>query len=107
MNIYLGNIPLTSTEGQIFKFLEGFGTICDINYPKDSVTGKQRGFAFFTIADKEEATAAIEKIDGSEFQGRNLRASEAKGPDRAKTNEIPTGFRRPGEMPQFGGRGRR
>ncbi|MDP0491096.1 MAG: RNA-binding protein [Verrucomicrobiota bacterium JB023] len=103
MTIYLGNISLESTEKQIYQFLEPHGTICDLNYPTDSVTGKHRGFAFFTIPDQESAEEAISKIDGSELAGRTLKASKARVPDRPKP-EIPVGFRRPGEVPFNRGR---
>ena len=105
MTIYLGNISYEATEAQIFELLSPFGTVFDINYPVDRITGKQRGFAFVTIPDQEAGVKALESIDGAEFQGRPLRAKEAEAPDRPP-KASPLGFRKHGENP-FGGPRRR
>lgn len=106
MTLYIGNVPFDCTEGQIYDLLSPFGNIFDLNYPKDRVTGAQRGFAFVTLPDKATALAAIQSLNGTELRGRSIKVTEAKGPERPKTTEIPHGFRRQGENP-FGGFGQR
>jgi len=46
--------------------------------PTDRESGRPRGFAFVEFVDKASATAAIEKFDGYEMGGRNLRVNEAE-----------------------------
>ena len=96
MTIYLGNISYDSTEAEIHELVTGFGQIFDINYPKDRVTGKQRGFAFVTLNDREDGENAIKSLDGSQFGGRILRAREAEAPDRPP-KATPLGFRKHGQ----------
>ena len=49
--------------------------------PLDRVTDRPRGFAFIEFGEASAVPAAIEKLDGMELNGRNLRVSEAR--DRA------------------------
>ncbi len=108
MTIYLGNISYDSTEAQLFDLLSPFGSIFDLNYPTDSVTGKHRGFAFVMIKDQADAEDAIKSLNGSPFGGRTLRASEASARDRSPARGIPVGFRKMGSNPfQPGGNFRR
>lgn len=46
--------------------------------PSDRETGRPRGFAFVSFADEAGARAAIQKFDGYELGGRNLRVNEAE-----------------------------
>ena len=45
------------------------------------MTDRPRGFAFVEFGDAAAVSEAIEKLDGAELNGRNLRVSEAR--DRA------------------------
>ena len=42
------------------------------------MTGRPRGFAFVEFSTPEAAAAAIEKFDGHELAGRQLRVNEAQ-----------------------------
>lgn len=73
----------------------------------DRDTGRSKGFAFVTLNDAEQLNAAIEAINGFEFEGRELRvnASEPREarPAGSGAPRRPGGFggdRRPGS---FGG----
>ncbi len=110
MKIYLGNISYETTETQIRELLAPFGSIVEFNYPVDIETGKQRGFAFATLTDRESAQEAIRSLNGSDFGGRALRVNEAEKQDRSPPPRgIPVGFRKSGEntFQPSGGRRRR
>ena len=47
--------------------------------PTDRLTGRPRGFAFVSFASDEQAAQAIQKFEGFELGGRNLRVNEATG----------------------------
>jgi len=51
--------------------------------PTDRDSGRPRGFAFVEFADSGAATAAIEKFDGYELGGRNLRVNQAEERSRS------------------------
>ena len=57
------------------------GSVTEVFLPIDRVTDRPRGFAFVEFGDAATVSQAIEKLDGTELNGRNLRVSEAR--DRA------------------------
>lgn len=62
------------------------GDIGDIYIPRDHRSGDSRGFAFVRYYNKEEAEKAMEKLDGFDFKGRDLRVAFAtrKRPDNPR-----------------------
>lgn len=78
MNIYVGNIPHSSTEEGLRKLFEQFGAVSSVKIIKDKFTGSSRGFAFVEMPNNDEARQAIENANGMEFEGRNLRINEAR-----------------------------
>ncbi len=70
----------------------------EVFLPTDRDTGRPRGFAFVQYEDTSAAEAAIEKFDGYELDGRNLRVNEAQ-----EKRSAPRGFSDGGPPPSFGG----
>ena len=54
------------------------GEIVDVVLPTDRTTGRPRGFAFVEYSSDESAATAIQKFDGFDLGGRNLRVNEAE-----------------------------
>ena len=111
MDIYVGNLAFTATEEDLAELLAPLGATESIKMINDRETGRFRGFAFVTFANSDEATAAIEALNGKEFLGRELRvrAAEPKPQQGAGFRSSPGGERRfngprGGERrPSFGG----
>jgi RNA recognition motif-containing protein len=77
--LYVGNLPFDVTEDSLRAALQqGGGTCKDIHIVTDRETGRPRGFAFAEMANDAEAKAAIGRLDGQPFGGRNLTVNEAK-----------------------------
>jgi RNA recognition motif-containing protein len=53
----------------------------------DRETGRPRGFAFVTMNNDQEARAAIERVNGTEIDGRTVTVNEA----RPKADRGPRG----------------
>ncbi|HVS02449.1 MAG TPA: RNA-binding protein [Thermoanaerobaculia bacterium] len=82
--IFVGNLSFDTTADQLSAFLAPAGSIVDVFIPNDRVTGRPRGFAFVEFASEQEAEQAIERFDGAELEGRNLRINAAEDrPPRA------------------------
>jgi RNA recognition motif-containing protein len=76
--LYVGNLSFnTSAEGVRTAFQQ-FGTVSDVHLVTDRETGRSRGFAFVTMGTPEEASKAIEGMDGKTLDGRPLRVNEAE-----------------------------
>ena len=75
--IYVGNLPFNATEDDVRNLFSQYGTIHSVKMITDRETGKPRGFGFVEI-EQDGANAAVEALNGAEFQGRNLRVNEAR-----------------------------
>jgi len=76
-NVYVGNLSYQTTEAELRKLFEPYGTVERVSIPLDSITGKSRGFAFVEMQDEAAAAAAIRGLDGSELRGRTLLVNKA------------------------------
>lgn len=78
MNIYVGNLSISSTEEGLKQLFEQFGSVSTVKIITDKFTGSSRGFAFVEMPVADEAKRAIEGTNGVELNGRNLRVNEAR-----------------------------
>ncbi|MBO8182441.1 MAG: RNA-binding protein [Archaeoglobus sp.] len=78
MNIYVGNLPFEAKEDDLRKVFEAYGEVESVNIIKDRFSGKSRGFAFVEMPTEDEAKAAIEAIDGSYLNGREIKVNVAR-----------------------------
>lgn len=75
-SIYVGNLPWSTSEEQLKQLFQEAGTVLSVKLINDRETGKPKGFGFVEMEDNE-ALAAIEKFNGSEYGGRTLKVNEA------------------------------
>ena len=80
MDIYVGNLPYTATEGDVTGLFAAFGPVERVKIITDRETGQSKGFAFVTLGDQSQLNAAIEALNEYDYNGRPLRvnASEPK-----------------------------
>ena len=104
MNIYVGNLPFNTTAADLEALFGEYGTVDSAAIINDRETGRSRGFGFVEMATKEEATKAIEMLNGRLFRDRNLVVDEAR-PQPQRGAGGPRGDRgpRPGGGPGGGG----
>lgn len=85
MNIYVGNLAHATTEQEVRKAFEAYGTVDSVNLIKDRETGDSRGFGFVDMENKAEAQEAISSINGTDLGGRTLTVNEAR-PRKERSN---------------------
>lgn len=78
MNIYVGNLPYSTTDEDLRAVFAPYGSVTSARVVFDRETGRSRGFGFVEMANSSEALAAIEALNKSEMQGRQLRINEAR-----------------------------
>ena len=76
--MYVGNLPYDVTEQQLHEAFGAHGEISEVAVVMDRDSGRPRGFAFVTMADKAGMDAAIKELDGADFGGRSLTVNEAR-----------------------------
>ena len=77
MKLYVGNMSFNTTEASLEALFSNYGEVKEVAIVTDRDTGRPRGFGFVTM-DDDGAKAAIEALNGNEFEGRNLTVNEAK-----------------------------
>jgi len=90
--LFVGNLSYSATENDLQDLFAQYGTVMDVHLVLDRATGRPRGFAFVTMADKEAADAATQALNGKDWEGRSLTVNEARPRE---------------ERPSFGGGGNR
>lgn len=77
MNLYVGNLAYWATEADLRQLFAAAGAVQSARIVYDRDTGRSRGFGFVEMANRAAGESAIEAVNGSNFQGRKLRVSEA------------------------------
>jgi RNA recognition motif-containing protein len=77
-NIYVGNLPFSTSEQELKQLFETHGGVSRVNLVTDRDTGSPRGFAFVEMANEQEGNAAIEALNGTQLGGRSLTVNEAR-----------------------------
>jgi RNA recognition motif-containing protein len=76
--LYVGNLSFKTTEDELRSHFGQYGSVTDVYVAMDKMTGRPRGFAFVTMGTADEAKQAAEKVNGTEFGGRQLTVNEAR-----------------------------
>ena len=77
MKLYVGNMSFTTTESSLEALFSNYGQVQEVAVVTDRDSGRPRGFGFVTM-DDDGARAAIDALNGNEFEGRALNVNEAK-----------------------------
>ncbi|MBI4797509.1 MAG: RNA-binding protein [Desulfarculus sp.] len=78
MNIYVGNLPFSTTDNDLRDLFSQVGGVISARVITDRETGRSRGFGFVEMGSKDEAQEAIQRFHGYNMGGRNLTVNEAK-----------------------------
>jgi cold-inducible RNA-binding protein len=76
--LYVGNLPYNTTDASLGELFAQAGSVASASVITDKMSGRSKGFGFVEMSTPEEASAAIEKFHGQEFDGRALTVSEAR-----------------------------
>ena len=76
--LFVGNLSFQATEEDLRELFAQAGTVETVRIITDQFTGRPRGFGFVEMATKEEATKAVEMLNGRLFRDRNLVVDEAR-----------------------------
>lgn len=78
MDIYVGNLPYTTTDADIRELFARFGAIQNIKIVVDRETGRSKGFGFVTLDDQSRVDEAVEALSGQSFNGRPLKINPSE-----------------------------
>ena len=81
MNIYVGNMSWGLSDQDLENVFAEHGTVTSAKIITDRATGRSRGFGFVEMSDGGEA--AIESLNGTEVDGRELVVNESRPKDKS------------------------
>jgi cold-inducible RNA-binding protein len=104
--LFVGNLSFQATEEDLRELFQQAGNVETVRIITDQFTGRPRGFGFVEMATKEEATKAVEMLNGRLFRDRNLVVDEARPqPQRSGGGDRGGGGGGRGPRPGGGGPG--
>jgi RNA recognition motif-containing protein len=94
--LYVGNLPYSATEQSLAAKFAPHGTVESAKLITDRDTGQSKGFGFVEMSRDSEAAAAIQALNGTDFEGRPMKVNEAKPQEKRSGG---------GDRGGYGGRG--
>ncbi|MED6119854.1 hypothetical protein PIB30_015598 [Stylosanthes scabra] len=85
--LFIGGVSYSTDEQSLREAFSRYGEVVDARIIVDRDSGRSRGFGFVTFSSAEEASSAIQALDGQDLHGRRIRVNYAN------------------ERPRFGGGG--
>jgi cold-inducible RNA-binding protein len=79
--LYVGNLPFTATDEAVRALFSTHGTVEKVSLITDRDTGRPRGFGFVEMSNAD-ASRAMQALNGTDFEGRPLKVSEAQDRQR-------------------------
>ncbi|KAJ3243994.1 hypothetical protein HDU78_011569 [Chytriomyces hyalinus] len=91
-NIFVGNLAWSVKESDLSTLFSQVGKVDSVRIITDRESGRSRGFGFVEM-EEADALAAIEKLNGADLGGRELRANLAEPKEDRPPRQRQGGFR--------------
>ena len=76
--LYVGNLPYSATQEKLEEVFGAFGEVNSVQLIKDRDTGQSKGFGFVEMTRDGDADTAINELDGSLMDEREIKVNAAK-----------------------------
>ncbi|GMJ04935.1 hypothetical protein HRI_004162700 [Hibiscus trionum] len=75
--LFIGGVSYQTDDQSLREAFSKYGEVIDARVIVDRETGRSRGFGFVTYTSTEDASSAIQALDGRELHGRQVRVNYA------------------------------
>lgn len=96
MNLYVGNLAYSMRDEDLTTLFATHGDVDTARVIMDRMSGRSKGFGFVEMSDETAAKAAIEAINGTEVDGRDIVVNEARPREPRRDNRGGGGGNRGG-----------
>jgi RNA recognition motif-containing protein len=76
--LFVGSLPWSVNDEGLKQVFTPFGKVVSATVVVDRRSGRSKGFGFVEMENDSEAKAAIDALNNSELDGRNIVVNEAK-----------------------------
>ncbi|MDC1221954.1 RNA-binding protein [Salibacteraceae bacterium] len=84
MKLFIAKLDYGVDSDSLQTVFEEYGSVSSCNVVMDRETGRSKGFGFVEMENDEEATNAMNELDGSSIRGREIVVKQAEEKPRAK-----------------------
>lgn len=78
MKIYVGNLSYSTRDADLERLFSTYGEVESARVIMDRDTNRSKGFGFVEMMNQGEAEAAINALNGTNFQERTINVNEAR-----------------------------
>jgi RNA recognition motif-containing protein len=78
MKLYVGNLSYDTNDASLRQAFGAIGQVATADVVTDRETGRSRGFGFVEMASDADARKAIETLNDTSLDGRNITVAEAR-----------------------------
>ena len=71
-------MPDSATEQDLSDKFAAYGTVKSVKLITDHDSGRSKGFGFIEMMSEAEAHAAIDSLNGTDYEGRSMKVNEAR-----------------------------
>lgn len=76
--LFVGSLPWAVDDQKLGDLFSQYGNVLSAVVLKDRMTGRSRGFGFVEMENDNEAMEAVDKLNGSDMDGRKIVVNEAR-----------------------------
>lgn len=80
MNIFVARLSYDTTQDELQSLFEQYGDVDSAKVIMDRETGRSKGFGFVEMPNDDEALSAIEALNETELDGREIVVKKANPP---------------------------
>jgi len=78
MNIFVAKLSWDTNENTLENAFSAYGEVDSVKIIYDKIERRSKGFGFVEMPNDDEARKAIEDLDGSQLDGRDIVVKEAR-----------------------------
>lgn len=78
--LFVGSLDYAVTDAQLEEHFAKIGKVISAKVITDKMTGQGKGFGFVEMGTPEEAKVAMDKLNGTDLNGRSIAVKEANPP---------------------------
>jgi len=76
--LFVGSLSFSTTSEGLREFFAQAGNVTSATVITDQFSGRSRGFGFVEMSTPEEAQAAVQRLNGKDLDGRQIKVEMAK-----------------------------
>ena len=76
--LFIGSLSFSTTSEGLREFFTQCGNVTSATVITDQFSGRSRGFGFVEMSTPEEAQAAVQRLNGKDLDGRQIKVEIAK-----------------------------